>query len=280
MPAEVMLAVLLGALMHAGWNAVVKSGRDKFLDTVLVTAGAALLAAVALPFLTSPHPASWPFIGASVAIHVAYFRLVAAAYQFGDMGYAYPLMRGTAPLLVALSSGWILGERLSPGAWAGVLIICGGVLGLALAHRRSGRPMLATTLFALANAAVIAGYTFVDGAGVRLSGSALAYTLWIFLLCAIFLFAWAAWRRPLALAQHLRERWLLGIGGGAASVASYALALWAMTRAPVAPVAALREISIIFGVVIAGLLLREPFGIMRPLAASAVVAGAVTLRLA
>lgn len=280
MPVEVMLAVLIGALLHAGWNAAVKSAGDKFLEAVLVTAGAAAIAAAILPFLPRPDPASWAFIAASVAVHVVYFSLLAAAYQAGDMGYAYPLMRGTAPLLVALASLWVLGERLSPAAWAGTLLICCGVLGFALVHRHSRRPMLAPTAFALANALVIACYTFVDGAGVRASGSPLAYTLWIFLLCAVPLLAWAAFRRPLSLGRHFRERWLLGLGGGAASIASYALALWAMTRAPVAPVAALRESSIIFGVALAGIVLKEPLGIWRPLAAATVVAGAATLRLA
>lgn len=284
MSLDVMLVVLLGALLHASWNAVVKSGRDKLLDTVLVAAGAALIALALVPFLPAPAAASRPFLAASVAIHIGYFALVAAAYGAADMSFAYPLMRGTAPLLVALASGPLIGERLSPAAWAGVLLICGGVLGLTLVYRRpvtGGGWPLAPTAFALGNAAVIAAYTLVDGAGVRLSGHALAYTLWILLLTAPPLLGWAAYRRGAAvLRAHLRARWALGLVGGACTLGSYALGLWAMTRAPIAPVAALRETSILFGMGLAALVLKERFGPVRHAAAVTIVAGAVALRLA
>lgn len=283
MPTDVMLLVLLGAALHAGWNALVKSGADKFLDTVLVATGAAAIAAVALPFLPAPAPASWPWLAASVAIHIAYFGLVAAAYRAGDMGVAYPLMRGTAPLLVALLGGTLLGERLGPGAWGGVLLICGGVLGLALdgRRRRVAGGGGAAAGFALCNAGVIAGYTLVDGVGARLSGSPVAYTLWLLLLTAVPLLAWAEVRRPGALGPRLRAGdWWLGLLGGACTMGSYALALWAMTRAPIAAVAALRETSILFGMALAALVLRERSGWTRLAAGGAVACGAAALRLA
>ncbi len=286
MPTDVMLLVLLGAALHASWNALVKSGRDKFLDTVLVAAGSAALAGAALPFLPVPAPASWPYIAASVAIHVVYFALVAAAYRTGDMGLAYPLMRGTAPLIVALLSGALLGERLGPGAWAGVALICGGVLGLAAARGGLGAagarrgPALAPVAFPLANAGVIAAYTLVDGVGARLSGHAAAYTLWMLLLTAPPLLVWAAVRRPRDLRDQIRARWRLGLLGGACTLGSYTLALWAMTRAPIASVAALRETSILFGMALAALLLKERLGWIRHAAAVAIACGAAALRLA
>jgi drug/metabolite transporter (DMT)-like permease len=280
MSTEIMLVVLFAALLHAGWNAVVKSSPEKFLDTALVTAGGAALAALALPFLAWPQPASWPYLAASVVIHVAYFALVAGAYRTGDMSYAYPLMRGTAPMIVALLSAPILGEHLSPAAWAGVVLICGGVVSLTLVYRHPGRSVLAPTLIALGNAAVIATYTFVDGVGARLSGDAAAYTLAMFLFTGPALLAWAAWRRPAALAEHLRARWGYGVLGGAGTVGAYGLALWAMTQAPVAQVAALRETSILFGMALAALLLKERFGPALHAAAAAVALGAAVLRLA
>jgi drug/metabolite transporter (DMT)-like permease len=280
MSGDVMLVVLLGAALHASWNAIVKSGRDKLMDTVLVAAGSGILAASVVPFLPLPAPASWPYVAASVAIHVVYFALVAAAYRAGDMSFAYPLMRGTAPLIVALLSGALLGERLSLGAWAGVVLICGGVLGLTLAYRRPQVAVAAPTAFALGNAAVIAGYTLVDGVGVRLSGHAAAYTFWLLLLTALPLLAWAGARRWQDLRAQFAARWHLGLIGGGCTLGSYALALWAMTKAPIAPVAALRETSILFGMALAALVLKERFGWTRHLAAATVALGAIALRFA
>jgi drug/metabolite transporter (DMT)-like permease len=278
--ADVMLVVLLGALLHASWNTVVKSAKDKFLDTVLIATSGALLAAVVVPFLALPLPASWPFAIASSLIHVGYFWLVAAAYRAGDMSFAYPLMRGTAPLLVALLSGPLLGEHLGIAAWAGVALISGGIIVLTLVYRHPGRPILAPAAFALGNALVIALYTFVDGMGARRSGDAFAYTAWILLLTAVPLLALSMRRRSGDLLLHLRTRWKLGLFGGACTFASYALGLWAMTQAPIAPVAALRETSILFGMALAALVLKERFGLVRSLAAVAIAGGVMTLRLA
>jgi drug/metabolite transporter (DMT)-like permease len=280
MSAGVMVVVLLGAALHASWNAVVKSGSDKFIDTVLVTASSAILAGLVLPFLSLPAPASWPYAGASVVIHVLYFSFVAAAYRISDMSFAYPLMRGSAPLIVALLSAVLVGERLSPGAWTGVLLICGGVLGLTLAYRRPEGSVVRPTLFALTNAGVIAGYTFVDGVGVRLSGQAAAYTLWVLLLTAFPIVGWAAARRVRDVRQQFAARWHLGLFGGGCMLGSYALVLWAMTKAPITPVAALRETSIVFGMAFAALVLKEPFGWTRRVAAGSIALGAIALRLA
>jgi drug/metabolite transporter (DMT)-like permease len=280
MSIQVMLLVLLGAFLHASWNAVVKSSRDKFLDIVLVSGGSALLSAFILPFLPMPAPASWPYVATSVVIHVRYFALVAAAYHVGDMSFAYPLMRGTAPLLVTVASGPLIGEYLSLGAWSGVLLISAGVMGMTFAHRSPGGSGTLAALPALANALVIAAYTVVDGAGVRLSGHAAAYTMWVFLGTALPLIAWAGLRRRDDLGAHFRSRWHFGLIGGACTLGAYVLALWAMTQAPVALVAALRETSILFGTALSALVLKERFGWTRHAAAAAVVSGAVILKLA
>lgn len=279
MPNDALIAVLFGALLHASWNAAIKSGSDKFLDTVLVAAGAGLIAALVLPFLGVPAPASLPYLGASAVLQILYFGLVAAAYRTADMSYAYPLMRGTAPLLVAGASGFLLGEVLTPRAWLGVILICGSVLALTWANRRSGASFVPTA-FALGNAAVIAGYTLVDGIGARLSGQIVAYTLWLSLLTAPPLVAVALWRDRRTFLAYGRARWWVGIGGGVATLGSYGLALWAMTRAPIAATAALRETSILFGMLIAALVLKERVGLGRVAAGAIIALGAATLRLA
>ena len=273
-----MLAVLLGAMLHAAWNALVKSGADKALDTGLVVAGSTLIALLALPFLPLPAPESWPLLLASGVIHVGYFLLVIAAYRAGEMSLAYPLMRGTPPLLVALLSSSVLGEALGTAGWIGVVLVSAGVLATAL--QRGGRAGGRAVALALGNAAVIATYTLVDGIGARLSGHAVAYTLWVFVLTAAMLLPVLARGRSGTLAQQLRTRWHIGLGGGFCTLASYALALWAMTQAPIAMVAALRETSILFGVALATVLLRERPGSLRLAGTAAIAAGAAVLRLA
>jgi drug/metabolite transporter (DMT)-like permease len=278
MPNDALLAVLLGALLHASWNAAIKSGRDKFLDTVLVAGGAGVIAAAGLPFLPLPAPESIPYLLTSSVLQLIYFLLVAAAYRTGDMSYAYPLMRGTAVLLVACASSLLIGEHLTGRAWIGILSISAGVLALTLLYRRSA-PSLAPTALALGNAAIIASYTLVDGIGARLSGQSVAYTLWLSLLTAVPLLAWTAWNRPAAFAGYFKIRWMVGLGGGFCTLASYGLALWAMTRAPVATTAALRETSILFGMLISAGFLKERVGLPRMAAGIVIALGAAALRL-
>lgn len=280
MSVTVMLVVLFAAVLHATWNALVKSSPDKNLDIVLITGSAALMSAIVLPFLSAPLSASWTYLAASVAIHAAYFLLTAAAYRSGDMSHAYPLMRGTPPLLVALASGPFLGERLTGGDWAGIILICAGILALLLLDRRESDLSARATAFALINAVVIATYTLVDGSGVRLAGDPAAYTMWMYLLTAPAISIWPLLHRRPDLANHVRERWHLGLIGGACTLGAYTLVLWAMTRAPVAVVAALRETAILFGIAIAAFVLKERFGWSRPVAAGIILAGVFTIKLA
>lgn len=279
MSLTVFAVVLLAAFLHAAWNAVVKGGGDKMLLTVMVAVSAGLTGAVALPALPQPAPASWPFIAASVGVHVVYFALVARIYHTADMSQTYPLMRGTAPLLVAVASvGW-LGEHLSALAWSGIAVISLGILAMAGGAR--GAPGSREGMWlALLNAVVIAAYTLIDGTGVRRSGAPVAYAFWIFVLTAVPLAAWALVARRPALGGYVRRNLVFALVGGGGTLASYGLSLWAMTRAPVAPVAALRESSILFGALISGLLLKERVGAARLGAACLIAAGVATLRFA
>jgi drug/metabolite transporter (DMT)-like permease len=270
--------VLFAAALHASWNAIVKGGGDKLLTTLLVTTAAALIAVITLPLLRQPNAASWPFILGSSLFQIAYFVLLARTYQVADMSQTYPLMRGAAPLLVATVSVLALGAHLTATMWAGVGIICLGILGMASGDRRGNRKGVA---FALLNAVVIAAYTVIDGLGVRRSGAPAAYTLWIFLVSGVPFAAWTLRiRGGTAVADYVRHNWLFGLIGGVGTLASYGLALWAMTVAPIAVVAALRETSILFGVIISGLLLKEHVGLPRFAAACTIALGAGVLRLA
>jgi drug/metabolite transporter (DMT)-like permease len=285
-PAHVIAAVLGAALLHATWNALVK-GRgaqgDPLLSTVLVVGGGSLASALLLPFMTAPAPESWPFIAASSLTQTVYYLLLIEAYRSGDMSHAYPLMRGTAPLLVAIFNGLLLGERLNGPQWLAVCLICGGVLAMMLAARSPGLPggsQRRATVFALATACVIATYTIIDGAGVRRSGAPAAYTMWIFLLAGAAVTAWAARTRARELLRLAGARPLLVPLGGVSTLGSYGIALWAMTLAPVAAIAALRETSILFATAIAAFFLRERVGRGRLLAVALIACGAAVMRLA
>lgn len=274
----VIAAVLLAALLHAGWNTLVKA-HGGAAATILVAAGAGLLCACALPFTAAPAPASWPWIGASALVHLLYYKLLIETYGAGELSHAYPLMRGCAPLLVALL-GTLASEALRPGQWLAVGLICGGVLAMCAGSAGQMRARRRTTLLALATAAVIALYTLVDGVGVRRSGAAAGYTMWVFVLAGAGVLA-LGWRaRGPALRTFARCHPGVVLGGGLMSTLSYGIALWAMTQAPVAAVAALRETSILFATAIAALLLRERVGPTRLLAAALIACGAVAMRLA
>ncbi|TDV72043.1 EamA family transporter [Pseudomonas sp. LP_7_YM] len=276
MTLEVFAVIMLGAVLHASWNAVVKGGEDKLLTTCMITSVATAVALLVVPFLQLPAPQSWPFLGLSVLLQVLYFVLVATTYRMADMSQTYPIMRGTAPLLVALVSLMLFPDTLSFFAWAGIAIICVGILCMAgrpSAEQRKG------VVLALINACVIAAYTLIDGLGVRRSGAPVAYTLWIFLLTGMPLAAWALARQRVAFGSYVMRNWRLGVVGGVGTVASYGLALWAMTVAPVAVVSALRETSILFGVTISALVLKEHLPRIRIAAACIIAAGAIVLRL-
>ena len=274
-----MLAVLLGAACHASWNVLVKSGSDPFLDTVSVATAVVVVNSVVLLFLPAPLTGSWPCLIASVVIHVAYFGFLVLAYRGGDLSLVYPIMRGTAPVFSALLAAVLLDEQPSWGGWAGVCLVSSGVLLLAVGAPRSKATRLAPVLFALLNAGVIVGYTLVDGVGVRLSGNAFSYTGWMLLLTGVLVFLVSAAWRGREVTQHLRSQWKKWLLGGGCTFASYSLALWAMTRAPIAPVAALRETSIIFSALLALLVLKEHITPLRYVSITIVTAGAVVIKI-
>lgn len=277
MPFMVFAVVMSAALLHASWNAIVKSAPDKLLTTIMVTSAAAGMSAALIPFLTAPAPSSIPYAVASTLLQIVYFLLLARTYHVADMSQAYPLMRGTAPLIVAMVSAFQMDDALSLFAWIGVMTISLGICIIALGGTRKDRRGIR---LALLNALVIAGYTLIDGIGVRKSGAPAAYTLWVFLLAGAPLALWAITARRSAFVPYLGRHWRLGMAGGIGTTASYGLALWAMTVAPIAVVAALRETSILFAALIAGFVLREPIGPRRVLSACIIAGGAAILRLA
>jgi drug/metabolite transporter (DMT)-like permease len=275
----VTLAVLGAGLLHAGWNALLKSapGGDPLLDTGAVVAGSSIWGLAVVAFVPLPDPASWKFMATSAAIHFAYYVTLTQAYRHGDLSFAYPLMRGAAPLITAVLGVVFLREWPTPHGMLGIALICGGIVGIAFVRPHRHPPGAAR--WALANAAVIAIYTLVDGAGVRASGHALAYVAWLIFLEGLPFLAWLYWRSGATAFAYMARSWRRGLLAGAGSLAAYGIVLWAMTRAPVAAVAALRETSVLFAALIGALVLREGFGIGRLAGAASVVLGIAALRL-
>jgi drug/metabolite transporter (DMT)-like permease len=277
--AGIALAVLGAGFLHAAWNALLKSsaGGDPMLDTAAVVAGSALWAGMLVPFVPLPNPSAWWFIAASSAIHFGYYITLAQAYRTGDLSFAYPLMRGTAPLLVTLLGSAFLRELPSPAMMLGIALISIGIMSIAFVQRRAHPPRAA--YWAFANAAIIAAYTLVDGSGARASGNPVAYVAWLLFLEGIPFLAWVVARRGRPALAYVRNSTRLGLIGGSCSLAAYGIVLWAMTRAPIAAIAALRETSVLFAAIMGSLWLKEGFGWRRVAGAASVVAGIAALKL-
>jgi len=274
----VILVVLGSAMLHAVWNAIIKGGDDKLIETAMKAAGGGIVALAFLPFLPLPLPESRPFIFATACIHLFYYLFIAYAYRGADLSYAYTIMRGSSPLFTALVSVFVLHEALSVHGWTGVLMLSSGVLILAADAVRRGGFSAPATFLALANAVVIMGYSLVDGHGVRLAGSTLSYVLWVF-FCNMFpIGLFTLFSRRATFFPYIKTRWKYGLFGGTCSLAAYGLALWGMTRAPIASVAALRETSVVFGMVFAVIFLKENVTPARVAAVLLVLAGAAVMR--
>ena len=271
----VALAVLGAALLHASWNVLLKSGEDKEHESIGVGIGSGLVALALAPFLPAPASESWPWLVGSAIVHILYFLFLAGAYRWGELSYTYPVMRGGGPMIVAVVGALVFNELLAPGQTLGVLLVCAGVLAFA-----SGRHDPRATGFAIANAVVIATYTLIDGYGARASGAPVSYALWFFAANGIVLALYTVARgRGRPMAAYFRTKWPRALLGGTLAIGAYGIALWAMTRAPIALVAVLRETSVIFGAILGALFLHEKMTRRRLAATGAVMLGLVALRI-
>ncbi|NDZ82565.1 EamA family transporter [Streptomyces sp. SID10853] len=273
MTLTVILAVVLAAITHASWNAIAHHIKDQLVSFTLISGGGLLVGALGALFVPFPAAAAWPYLLVSAALHVTYMLLLMRSFTLGDFGQMYPIARGTAPLVVTVLAAVFVHEI--PNGWqlAGVAVACAGLVGVAVWGLKGSRPQWPAIIAALATGLAIASYTTVDGVGVRDSGSSLGYIAWLMILEGIAIPAYALHRRRGQLAAQLRPYATKGLIGGAMSVVAYGLVLWAQTRAPLAPIAALRESSIIVGAAIGALFFKERFGAPRIAAAGLMVVG-------
>lgn len=274
-----VLLVLAAAALHAGWNALIKAKLEPLLAMTLVVIGSGLAGVpLLLAFGAAPRVAL-PYVLGSTALHLGYYLALAEAYRRGDMSRVYPIARGGAPLLATLFAVVIAGETISLRALAGVLMLGAGVVLLSFGRSGEARQDRLAPVFALLTALVIAGYTVVDGLGARVSGNPSGYAATLFVVDTLPLpLLMLTWRGPRVFAPMRLYLWQ-GLLGGAMAVVAYWVALWAMTRAPIPVVAALRETSVLFSAVIATAMLKERLLPSRVAAAVTIFAGIAVIEL-
>jgi len=272
----VTLAVIAAAVTHAAWNAIAHGIKDQTLAFALIGVGGIAVGIPLVIVAAMPRGDCWPYLLGSVAIHVFYNLLLMRCYRLGEFSQVYPLARGTSPLVVTILAAIFIHEHLALPQIAGVLVVSAGLATLVLAGRRPGRAAFAA---AVGTGLTIAAYTTVDGVGVRLSGSPVGYIGWLMVLESLCVPMFAVLRRRHVLLKQPKRILLAGLAAGALSVLAYGLVLWAQTRGALAPIAALRETSVIFGAIIGTLIFREPFGRTRIAATVVVATGIILLNL-
>lgn len=273
--------VLLAALLHASWNAILKTSTDRLRTTCLMNMTGMVVGLIILLFVKAPAPLSWIYLVLSAVIHVGYFIFLLGSYRFGDLSQVYPLARGVAPLIVAMLSPSLIGEHLGPAQFAGVALLCLGILSLASGQRKlNERFKWEAIMMALATGLTIAAYTVADGLGVRHSHSPGGYIAWLFVLNGMTMSVVAGWVHGRGFVSALIVNWRLPVIAGLLAMLAYGIVIWCYSLGAIAPIAALRETSVIMAAAIGALLLHEPFGARRILSASFCAIGIVVINLA
>ena len=277
MTLSIMLLVLVAALLHASWNAFVKAGDDKLLSIALMHACSGAVALCLLPFFPLPDPASWPYLVLSAALHWGYYIFLISGYRYGDLGVVYPLARGSAPLMIAVTGTLIAGERFPPLAMAGLAVASLGIVSLSFENGLPRRGALKPVFFALGTAIWITAYTLSDGLGVREAGSELSYILWLFVLEAVTFCPFAIAIRRRTWKSYYRDHWQGLWFSGMVAALAYGLVIYVMSTHPMAWVSALRETSVVIAVLIGAFFLKEQHLLFRVTAAAIVVCGIVLM---
>ncbi len=280
MDLTIVLAVILAALLHASWNLIVKMNLDRFLALFLIQTLMGVLGVGMLLAFAFPGPASWPYAFASGVLHTGYNLFLARSYKTGDLSQVYPIARGTAPLMTLAGTWALAGEAVTPLTAVGILVLVLGIWATALGKHKSIRLDGMTLFFALGTSVFVAVYTIVDGLGARASGSASGYAGLVFALDAVMLLATGVAMRGPGIIREVAPFWKNGLIGAAFSASAYWIVIWAMSVSPIAAVAALRETSILFVMLMSFFILKEQVTAGRVIGAILIVSGAVALRLA
>lgn len=261
----VMIVILLSALLHASWHAVLKANSDRFLTYSVMNIVAMLFGFILLHYAGPPKNYAWDWIAASAFLHLIYKIFLIKAYTYGDLSKVFPLSRGLAPLLIALVSFTLLKETAS---FPQIILIVGVMIGLFLVvfeklDFSSNKKMF---LFAGISGLITASYTIVDGMGARAAGNPFWFVAWIYILDGTIFPLYAVLYRRQDFFSYLRSGWSSALLGGFFSIASYGAIVWALNNATMAGVAVLRETSLIFAAILGSVFLKEKFGFQRLIA--------------
>lgn len=274
MPIHLICLVLFAALLHASWNALLRSGADRLWSMTVMCIAIAMVCIVAAAFMVPPVIESWGYALLSGLLHVGYNLFLVRSYRVGDLGQIYPISRGSSPVLITLGAAIFAGESISPGELLGVTLVSAGIISLAFKGRSLSVPSLP---YALGTGCFIAAYSVVDGIGARLSGAPLAYTVWMCALWGVLMpLVYIGLRGPCSLFS-VRPGTVTAVVGGLVSLLAYAMVIYAMNEAPLGAVSALRETSVLFALLIGYVFLGETLTARRLLACVVIASGAVII---
>lgn len=276
---HLVLFVLLAALIHAFWNAIVKSAGDRVLTLTLIHFTGVMIGLLAIFYTGLPDPTVWPYLLISVVIHNFYYLFLLLSYKFGDLSEVYPIARGSSPLLVVILALVLADEVPTEGAIAGIFLISVGILSLTFAKGRISRAGMKPIGLALMTGAMIASYTVIDGMGIRSGSSPWPYIAWLNFLEGVPIVLWTIVYRRKDIKPFVVVNWKTGVMGGSLALVAYALALYALNEGAMAHVSALRETSVLFATLIGAFILREGFGWRRIAAALIITSGVLVLQL-
>ncbi len=279
METYVFIAVLIAALFHATWNTFVKIDGDRLVFMAVMMVGSGFGAFITIPFLPLPAIESWPYIALSIFLHNGYLLFLILAYRYGDLSHVYPLARGSAPLIVAFVSITFIGEQLTNHGLLAIFIMAVGIVSLCFTRGAQNLRNPAAVFFALGTGLFLAGYTLTDGVGARIAGNAHSYSAWMMSLETIPFLAFVFWRRGRSLLPQAACIWKTALPLGVMSLAAYWTVIWAMSVAPIALVAALRETGIIFALILGIFYLKERLSLLRFVAVFTTLVGAMMLKI-
>lgn len=275
----VIIIALTAAILHAVWNALVKAGDDRLLTMAVVIFTTGILSPFLLIMGEPPATDSWPYIGASVLLNNIYFLFLIEAYRVGDLSHAYPIARGSAPLMVAVGAMIFGGEKLATGELVGIAMVSGAIISLVFFAGEGRQEGWRTIIYPLFTGLMIASYTIVDGIGVRISGSPSGFIGWLFLLSPLPITVIVLVRRRGKIFEFVQHSWKTSVLAGCLNFGSYGLAIWALSLGTMAHVSALRETSVIIAALIGAVFLRESFGFRRIILATVVVFGVIIMNI-
>lgn len=275
MSIEIAAIILIASALHAGWNALITISGDRVAVMAVMTIAGTIISLLALPFVDTPSPESWPLLALTILLHTGYSFFLAVAYDHGDLGQVYPIARGSAPILVTIGAIIFADEYLELPAMMGVICLAVGVMTLAFDKADGMRANPKAVLYALVTGLSIASYTVVDGLGARKAGAVLGFAVWLTIGDGLLIFLIAlAWKKS-AIWRMARTNLGRSISGGAMQVGAYWIIVWALAMAPMGMVSGLRETSVLFAALISTFVLKEGFGVWRFISAGLITFGLV-----